>query len=324
MDTTAVDLHRRSDAVRGGWTDAELRNQVRSGALTRLRRGGYVGGVDLDRVSSEERHRLAVRVAGVTAGVVSHASAAALWGLPLVGADLSRVHVTLPKATRTGRITPERHDHAAELAPDDITELDGIKLTTPARTIVDLARAAPPSTAVICADAALQRGLTSPAALGAAVDQARGRPGVNRARRALTTADGRSESPGETLTRLALRTVFDVDLQVEITDEEGRFVGRADLAVRDAALLIEFDGRQKYGALRRPGQSVEAAVLAEKRREDMLRALGYGMVRVVWADLRSPVALADLVRRAATPGRAARDRGVLPRGGYHPRPRLGL
>ncbi|MEP6981573.1 MAG: hypothetical protein ABJA16_12485 [Nakamurella sp.] len=326
MDTSTAGLVRRSEAINEGWTDAELRDRVRGGDLTRIRRGGYAHGIDLGGLSPESRHRLAVTLAraGISVGAISHASAAALWDLPLVGTDLGRVHATLPKATRTGRIGPERHDHTAMLAPDEVTEIDGIPVTTPARTLVDLARSGPPSTAVVCADAALQRALVTAAALGRALDRAKGRPGVNRARRALTAADGRSESPGETLTRLALRTVAALDLQVDITDDDGRFLGRADFGVEDAALLIEFDGREKYLSYRRPGQPIEEAVLAEKRREDQLRALGYGLVRVVWKDLGTPAALADRVRRAVMRGRAAVDRGAVPRGGYQVPPRVGL
>lgn len=326
MNTSSTGLVRRSEAIADGWTDAELRDRMRAGQLTRIRRGGYVHGIDVDGLTPEARHRLAVTLARPTlaAGVVSHVSAAAWWDLPLTGADLRRVHVTLPKSTRTGRIAPERHDHSAELTPDEITEVDGLPVTSVTRTLVDLARSGPATTAVVSADAALQRGLVTPASLRAALDGAKGWPGVNRARRALALADGRSESPGETLTRLALRTVAPLDLQVDITDEVGRFVGRVDLAIEEAALLVEFDGRRKYVSQRRPGQSIDDAVLAEKHREDELRALGYGLVRVVWSDLRSPEAVADLVRRAVVRGRTSRARTGSPRGGYTPRPPLTL
>ena len=326
METNSAGVVRRSQAIADGWTDAELRGRVRVGDFTRVRRGGYTYGINIDDLVPEARHRLAVTLAHPTlsAGVLSHVSAAAMWDLPLTGADLRRVHVSLPKTTRTGRIGPERHDHIAELAPGDVAEIEGIPVTTVARTLVDLARSGPTSTAVVAADAALERGLVMPASLRTALDSAKGWPGVNRARRALALADGRSESPGESLTRLALRAVAPMELQVDIADDVSRFVGRVDLSIEEAALLIEFDGRQKYTSHRHPGQSVDDAVLAEKRREDQLRALGYGVVRVVWGDLRTPAAVADLVRRAVVRGRASRERHGAPRGGYRPRPPLTL
>ncbi|MBK8468782.1 MAG: hypothetical protein IPL45_03020 [Actinomycetales bacterium] len=58
----------------------------------------------------------------------------------------------------------------------------------------------------------------------------------------------------------------------------------------DDWVIVEFDGRVKY---------VNAAVLwDEKRREDALRALGYEVVRVTWADLEHPERVASLIRAA--------------------------
>ena len=67
-----------------------------------------------------------------------------------------------------------------------------------------------------------------------------------------------------------------------------------DFLLDDAPVVIEFDGRVKYGrgadeldpfGRRRSGQEV---LWQEKRREDRLRELGYEVVRVVWSELDSP------------------------------------
>ena len=63
-------------------------------------------------------------------------------------------------------------------------------------------------------------------------------------------------------------------LQHEVVDRHGRLVGRADFAWEQYATLGEFDGRVKYGALRRPGESAEDVVWREKREMDALRDLG--------------------------------------------------
>jgi hypothetical protein len=52
--------------------------------------------------------------------------------------------------------------------------------------------------------------------------------------------------------------------------------------------VVEFDGAVKYA-----GAEGQAALVAEKRREDMLREMGYAVIRLTWADLARP----DLVRR---------------------------
>jgi very-short-patch-repair endonuclease len=114
-------------------------------------------------------------------------------------------------------------------------------------------------------------------------------------------ADPACESVGETRTRLLLTDHgLPVRSQVEICDEVGGLVGRVDLLVGDR-VIVEFDGAVKY-----EGAEGRAALVAEKRREDALRALGYVVVRVTWADLASPGRLIAQIRRAMA-GLSARD-----------------
>ena len=80
--------------------------------------------------------------------------------------------------------------------------------------------------------------------------------------------------------------------------------GHHRLRLASARLLGEFDGRVKYGRLLRPGQTPGDVVWAEKLREDALRrTTGFGMERLVWADLDRPRSTADrlwaMLRRAA-------------------------
>lgn len=71
--------------------------------------------------------------------------------------------------------------------------------------------------------------------------------------------------------------------QVEIRDDLGRFVARVDFLFRELNLIVEFDGALKYA-----GADGREALIAEKRREDALRRLGYRVVRLTWADLHDP------------------------------------
>ena len=50
--------------------------------------------------------------------------------------------------------------------------------------------------------------------------------------------------------------------------------------------MAGFDGRVKSGWLPRPGETAADAVYAEKLREDVLRDLGWQVVRWTYADLR--------------------------------------
>jgi very-short-patch-repair endonuclease len=61
----------------------------------------------------------------------------------------------------------------------------------------------------------------------------------------------------------------------------------------DERVVIEFDGLVKYD-----GHEGQAALAAEKRREDRLRAAGYEVIRLTWADLDHPERVVLLVRQA--------------------------
>lgn len=107
----------------------------------------------------------------------------------------------------------------------------------------------------------------------------------------LGLADGRCESAGESLTlHLAWRQHLPrPDLQVLIRDRSGRVVARVDFAWPALGVFLEFDGKEKYRRFRRPGETIEDAVLREKRREELICGLtGWRCIRLVWADLHHP------------------------------------
>ena len=115
------------------------------------------------------------------------------------------------------------------------------------------------------------------------------------ARQVAALASPLSESPGESWTRLVLAGIgVEAEQQVEIHDHAGRFVARVDFLVAAERLVIEFDGAVKYA-----GADGRDALVHEKRREDALRALGYRVVRLTWADLHDPARLMALPRPMA-------------------------
>ena len=66
------------------------------------------------------------------------------------------------------------------------------------------------------------------------------------------------------------------------------FVGRVDFAWPALGVVGEFDGRIKYGRDLAPEQDPTEVLWHEKLREDLLRELGWLVVRWVWADLHAP------------------------------------
>lgn len=122
---------------------------------------------------------------------------------------------------------------------------------------------------------------------------------------ALAAADPLSESIGESWSRALIhRLGFEApELQYRVMGPYGE-VARTDFFWPAARLVGEFDGLVKY--LRSQdlsGTDPAKVVVEEKRREDRIRAEGYGVVRWVWEDLRRPERFAALLMRAGVPRR---------------------
>mgnify|MGYP001435471693 CR=1 FL=1 len=142
---------------------------------------------------------------------------------------------------------------------------------------------------LVSTDDALHRRLVTRDELEAAVPDMSRWPKSSRIAAMLSFADEEHESPGESLTYL-LSAAQGIELvpQVTITDEGGSFVARVDFVVKGTRVIVEFDGRVKYGDAE--------ALWREKRREDRLRSLGYVVVRLVWEDLLRPGVLLSKIR----------------------------
>ena len=295
----APELHLRRDAVLDGWSDNELGRLVRSGELDRLRRGAYVTGARPTDAAATHRLLIRATMAGLRRpAVVSHQSAAVLLGLPLWDVPLDRVHVTRrPRAWNdSGRVLC---CHVARMRDDEVIEVDGLLVTGPVRTALDLARSLPHEAAVVALDAALRHGLLEHEVLRARLFDIAGAPGSRSAARAVVFADGRSESVGESRSRVILHRwkLAPSKLQFEVRSAEGVVIGRTDFAWEEHRLVGEFDGRIKYGRLLQPGQDAGDAVFREKRREDAIRDEGWGVIRWTWSDLQRPDRFAARVRR---------------------------
>jgi Transcriptional regulator, AbiEi antitoxin len=309
---TATDLAAR------GVSDREIRTAVRVGEWVRLRTGVFITAVDLAEVERTGRRpgmeALAVMVSlGRSTAVLSGATAAWVWGLPRPRPIPSTVHLTDPRRWRRGRGWLMTR---AELPDAEVTARGAYRVTTAARTVVDLARSWPEIHAVAAVDAALLRRLTTEEELRGVLDRQANVPGIPRAVRAVDLADGRAESWLETCGRLTFAALGlpAFTPQVELW-AEGRLLKVADGWYPDAALAIEFDGRVKY---RRPryGRTPEEELWKEKRDEDLLRSIGVRFVRVAFADLSVSrrAGLDGLVRRQlATEGPRVREFEEVPR-----------
>ncbi|RWZ68578.1 hypothetical protein ELQ92_05080 [Labedella populi] len=284
-----------------------LLRQAQAGRLVRISHGRYVDAESWNAMDGLERHRLrtlAVASTAATDNVFSHHAAAALWRIPLLGDWPDRVDVTGP--VRSGGRSSEqirRHPSAA-IPAEQIGTTDGVRLTSPARTVVDLARVLPFPEAVVAIDAACRIGRAAPKALLAEVRDlscaARGRRGGRRAADAAAFATDQSESVWESVSRVTIRRLGFPDpvLQQEFRWDD-RTSYRTDFWWPEYGVVGEFDGLVKYGS--GEGDEARSALVREKIREDRLRTLSSGFVRWTASDVRDPLRLARLLGAAGLP-----------------------
>lgn len=91
-------------------------------------------------------------------------------------------------------------------------------------------------------------------------------------------------------------------LQCEIrAGGTGAFIGRVDFGWPDQRVVGEFDGLIKYGRTLQPGQDPVEVLVAEKLREDALRAEDLGVVRWIWSDLSRFAPVAARIRSRFRP-----------------------
>jgi hypothetical protein len=288
-----------AELLADGWGAAELRRMAQSGEVQRIRRGAYecTPARSLDR-RDQHRRLIAATVRQTSVdSAISHMSAAVLHQLPIWNDQLARVHITRNQSGG-GKVRRYVHLHVAPLTDVDVREIEGHRVTTLARTVFDLLRTLTMEQSVPIGDAALRLGLTLEE-LAEVAGRCIGWRGMLQARRAMNFLDARSESAGESYSRVVLdRIGIPTPIpQYEVWDQ-GVLIGRADFCWEEFRTLGEFDGKQKYGRLLRPGQTAADAVFAEKRREDALRDLGWQIVRWLWEDLYHPQELRRRLERA--------------------------
>lgn len=265
----------RRRALADGVTDSEIRHARDSGRLVRIAAGAYVSDERFAALDAPALHRARIAAAlqsrppGI---VVSHTSAALLHGMDLGDLSLERVHLTRNHASGGGR-TAGVHVHATRFDATDVVALGGLAVTSPARTVVDTARISTFDQAVVVGDSALHRRLVTLDEILDEVGRAGPRKGIATARRAAGFLDGRSESPGESLSRIRIRQhdLPPPELQHVLHDGTGAFLGRADFFWTECGVVGEFDGMGKYGV---DGDQAAVAVHREKLREDAIRDAG--------------------------------------------------
>ena len=169
--------------------------------------------------------------------------------------------------------------------------VDGLRVMDPVHGALGAASLLSVEAGVVVLDSLFDLGLGTPEELAAAYEHRKQWPYSLRLQMSVRLARVGSQSIGESRFRhlCFCHHLPEPQLQWHVYDADGHLVGITDFAWPEHRLLGEFDGKQKYDQLLRPGQSPADAVFAEKKREDRLREVtDFGMIRFVWADLYSP------------------------------------
>jgi hypothetical protein len=185
--------------------------------------------------------------------VVTDESAGWLAGAAMIlqpGAHLEVPPVTVFGTAGAGRL---RNGLALsgtrQLLPEDVVEVNGVLVTTPLRTALDLGRLRHRDRAIAALDQLLRLGTFDREDLLRGVERFKGFRGVRQLRVLAPLADPRSESPGESALRLRfLDAALPMPVpQLEIHDDDGIFLARADLAIEELRFMAEYDGEEWHG-----------------------------------------------------------------------------
>lgn len=222
------------------------------------------------------------RSAPITA--LTRARAAWLWsgdGAVLVGQSAAAVHGTRwidpgdpAELSRSDRHAPSGIVcHTYGLDPSECVSINGVRLTTPARTAFDIGRTQPPRRAAVHLDALARATNLKVADVIELADLHPGVRGVRRLREAMRLVDGGAESPQETRLRLALINYgFPIpETQIEFRDRHGHVRVRVDMGWREWKVAVEYDGVQHWTDARQRSWDIERIAMLEASRWTVIR-----------------------------------------------------
>lgn len=267
-----------------GSTSSLTKQRLRARAFRRETRDVYVLAEQVPSLPLRTRALLLA----LPDAVASHSTAASLLALPVPRDPV--VHLT----RRTGRPVSERpgvRTHRRRLRPQDVFDLDGLRVTTPQRTWIDLSARLSTVPLVALGDAVARR--VGVGALQEVADAATGLRGVVRARAALGLIDPGADSAAETAVRLVLHDAGFLGLrhQVNVYDADGAWIARPDLADPEARVAVQYDGLVHLEAgVERWRYDID--------RDERTRAAGWQVVVLTARDLRAPELAVHKVRAA--------------------------
>lgn len=258
----------RSQLLAAGASAKMIGLRLKRGRLRSMHRGVYL----VASVEPPMARAMAACLACGPESLVSHRSAAELWGLVDPGSPGHPIAVTTTGPDR--RPSGIRVHRSTTLDPSERTRLDGVPITTPLRTLLDLTLVERSRTVERALATALAQGRTTEARLTGYLQRHAGRPGTSRLRTILSLgppARTRSEAEERFLTLVRRAGMPRPRVNVRIGPWE------VDFHWADARLVVEVDGFASHHS----GRAFER----DRRRDGYLLSRGLQVMRITWRQI---------------------------------------
>ena len=253
----------RRQLIALGLTRDQIDGRLGAGRLHPLHRGVYAVG---HRVVERRGLSLAAVLACGPGAVLSHRSAAALWGIRPTAQ--TRFEVTVP---RRGHNRPGIDLHRARLAAEDTTTEDHIPTTSLPRTLLDLASLIPLDAVVRALEEAERRRLIDTRPIYELLTRANGHPGGSALQRALSVYDPQAARTKSELERSFLALIANAGLPRPTLNT--LVAGyEVDALWREQRLIVELDGYEYHRSRK--------AFERDRKRDAALLTTGHRTLRV--------------------------------------------
>ena len=188
------------------------------------------------------------------------------------------------------RRTPNVIARAVQFDTGEVCERNGVRLTTPVRTAMDLLSWYPPDTAIPAVDALARATRLKVSDIEVLAEFHRGRRGIRQARAALEMVDPGAESPRETWLRLLIirAGLPRPQSQIAVRNEYGVVIAEVDMGWEELKIAVEYEGDHHRTDRRVFNRDIH--------RMDALIELGWIVIRVTVED--TPAGIIQRIRVA--------------------------
>ncbi len=259
-----------------------IARRVCGGWLVRIHEGVYQVGI----FGGEFAREMAALLACGPRSVIGRRSAVVVLGVPWPRGG--SVEVVLPHEVKTGR-AGIRCLRAAPVRADEVTVLRGLRVTTPARTLVDLAAITPPADLERLVEEVQVQRLAGPSEILEAIRRGAGRPGVRKLRAVADLLDEPLFTRSEAERRLKA-LLKSAALPMPRTNVK-RATWEVDAVWDRQRLVVEVDGYRYH--------RTRAKFERDRRKDGQLLLAGYRVLRITWRQLtREPETVVAIIAAA--------------------------